>query len=238
MSKGRYRLMWTCFADVASLVLSFVYGAAIIPWIGEWLWHPLVLAAVWPYEYFFMLLPLPSLMPPAYLHNAGLTWLTIALLFRLWYLGRWMYERGRSKDLAKPHSGTPGDSYYENVRRRFADYQAAMARWEPKHELRRPTWRYYKRLATDQPDLFWRGRTLVIEKSLLEPDRLPDLQPALARELMYYQCEDIAFRDILHYYQLSTTGRHKLWLNLFGRPPQIHLQNRAFRAPQASHLSR
>lgn len=216
MSKGRYRLMWTFLADLVSLALSYVYGAAVIPWIGGWMWHPLDVAVVWLYEHFFLLLPLPHPLQAAYLHNAGLTWLTIALLFRLLYLVRWMHQRSTSKDLAKPHAGTPGDAYYENVRRRFADYQAALERWEPKIELRLPTWRYYKRRTTNQPDMFWRGRTLVIEKSLLEPDRLQELQPELACELMYYQCEDIAFRDILAYYHLGSAGYRQFWFNLLG----------------------
>jgi hypothetical protein len=92
MSTGRYRLMWTFLADVASLVLSYVYGAAIIPWIGRWMWQPLVGLVGWLYEHFFLLLPLPHPLQAAYLSNPGVTWLTIALLFRLWYLVPWCQQ--------------------------------------------------------------------------------------------------------------------------------------------------
>jgi hypothetical protein len=183
MSTGRYRLMWTLFADMASLVLSYVYGAVVIPWVGHWMWRPVVGISEWLYAHFFLLLPLPHSVQVAYLHNPGITWLTIALLFRLWYLVRWLRQRSKSDDLAKPLAGTPGEPYYENVRRRFADYQAAFERWEPKIQLKFPSWRYYKRLTTDQPNLFWRGRVLIIEKGLLEPNRLQDLQVELAREV-------------------------------------------------------
>jgi hypothetical protein len=33
---------------------------------------------------------------------------------------------------------------------------------------------------------------------------------------MYYQCEDVAFRDILAYYELSTVGCQQFWCNVFG----------------------
>ncbi len=180
------------------------------------MWQPLVVLVGWLYEHFFLLLPLPHPLQAAYLSNPGVTWLTIALLFRLWYLVPWWRRQHKSDDLATPHAGTPGEPYYENVRQRFADYQAAFQRWEPQIRLNFPIWRYYKRLATDQPDIIWRGRVLIIEKSLLERDRLQDLQPALARELMYYQCDDVALRDILAYYELSTEGCQQLWFNVFG----------------------
>ncbi len=214
MSKGRYRLMWTILADLLSLSLSGVYGALAIPWIGSWMWHPAKDAAIWLYDHFFLLVPLPVSFRATYLHNTTLAWLTFALLFRLYYLLRWLWQRSRSRDLAIPHGGAPGEPYYEAVRRCFTCYREAFVRWEPKIALRLPTWRYYKRLTTDQPDVFWRGRTLVVEKSLLEPDRRPELGPILARELMYYNSEDVAFQDILAYY--SHASGWQFWWNVLG----------------------
>ena len=63
--------------------------------------------------------------------------------------------------------------------------------------------------------MFWRGRRLVIAKSLLEPERLQELAPYLARELMYYNCEDVAFMDILASYPDHFTRRLVLW-NVLG----------------------
>lgn len=214
MSKGRYRLMWTFLADLLSLSLSGVYGAVVIPWVGSWMWHPAKAAAIWLYDHFFLLVPLPDSLRATYLHNTTLAWLTFALLFRLYYLLRWLWQRSRSRDLAVPHGGAPGEPYYEAVRRYVTSYQEALARWEPKISLNLPTWRYYKRLATDQPDIFWRGRTLVLEKSLLEPDRRSELGPILARELMSYNSEDVAFQDILACYSHGS-GWQLLW-NLLG----------------------
>jgi hypothetical protein len=151
----------------------------------------------------------------ALLHDAGLSWLTIAVLFHLVYTVQYLCRRYLSKDLAKPHSGTPGDHYWEAVQHRFKDYREALERWEPKVSLRTPTWRYYKRLQTGQPDMFWRGRTLIIEKSLLEPDRLQELAPYLARELMYYNCEDVPEGDILDSYPDRLTWWLVLW-NVLG----------------------
>ena len=208
-------MMWTIFADLAGLATSYGYGAILPAWVGSWLPEPLRRDASWLYERLVALLPLPPGLQSALLRSAGLSWLTIAMLFHLvypvWYLSR----RYLSKDLARPHAGTPGDHYWEAVQHRFRDYREALERWEPKFELRTPTWRYYKRLQTSQPDMVWRGRTLVIEKSLLEPDRLQELAPYLARELMYYNCEDVAFRGILNSYPDRLTWWLILW-NVLG----------------------
>lgn len=183
--------------------------------MGSWLPEPLRRDASWLYERLVALLPLPPGLQSALLRSAGLSWLTIAMLFHLVYAVRYLSRRYLSKDMARPHDGTPGDHYWEAVGRCFRDYREALERWEPKFALRTPTWRYYKRLQTSQPDMVWRGRTLVIEKSLLEPDRLQELAPYLARELMYYNCEDVAFRDILNSYPDRLTWWLILW-NVLG----------------------
>jgi cell division protein FtsB len=214
MSKGRYRMMWTLLADLAGLILSYLFGAVVPTWIGNLLPKPLGFvhtAALWLYERPFVLLSLPHPVQSAFLHNAGLSWLLIAVLFRLGYLLRFLHYRALSKDLAKPYPGAPGEQYWEAVQRRFKDYREAIQRWEPGFTLRTPTWRYYKRLQTGQPDLFWCGRTLVLEKSLLEPERLQELGPYLARELMYFNSEDVTFRDILAYYPDRLSRQLILW---------------------------
>jgi hypothetical protein len=215
MSKGRFRMMWTILADLVGLTLSYAYGVIFPAWVGNWLQKPLSTGALRLYEHCIALLSSPRFLQSAFLHNTGLIWLTIAILFRLVYLLQYVRCRARSKDLAKPHSGSPGDQYWEAVQRRFKDYREALERWEPKVPLRTPIWRYYKRLQTSQPDMYWRGRILVIEKSLLEPDRLQELAPYLARELMYYNCEDVAFMDILATYPDHLTRRLVLW-NVLG----------------------
>lgn len=216
MSKGRYRMMWTILADLVGLALSYVYGVIVPAWVGSWLPKPLSTRALWLYEHFIALLSLPRFLQSAFLSNAGLAWLTIAILFRLMYLLQNVRHRhAQSKDLAKPHSGSPGDHYWETVRQRFKDYREALERWKPKVALRTPAWRYYKRLYTSQPDIYWRGRTLVIEKSLLSSDRVQELGPCLARELMYYNCEDVAFMGILASYPDHLTRGLVLW-NVLG----------------------
>jgi hypothetical protein len=215
MSKGRYRMMWTFLADLVGLALSYAYGAIIPPWLGSWLPKPLSTRALKLYEHIITLLSLPRFLQSSFLLNTGLIWLALALLFRLVYLLLYVRHRAQSKDLAKPHSGSPGDHYWETVQQRLADYRGSLERWKPKIALRTPTWRYYKRLYTSQPDMYWRGRTLVIEKNLLEPNRLEELAPRLARELMYYNCEDVAFMDILASYPDHLTRKLVLW-NLLG----------------------
>lgn len=215
MSKGRYRMMWMILADLVGLALSYVYGVIVPTWAGSWLPKPLSTGALRLYEHFITLLPLPRFLQSAFLPNAGLTWLTIAILFRLVYLLQYVRSRAQSKDLAKPHAGSPGDHYWETVQQRFKDYREALERWKPKIALRTPTWRYYKRISAGQPDIYWRGRTLVIEKSLLDSDRVQELGPYLARELMYFNCEDVAFMDILASYPDHFTRRLVLW-NVFG----------------------
>lgn len=207
MSTGRYRLLWAFLADLTGLLLSFFYGMFIPDWIGSLLPHQVRMlryAVEWLYA--FLLTPL-SILPPlhtAFLQNAGWTWLTLAILLRLSFFLRYLHRRSQSDDLARPFAGNPGDQYYEMVKRRYKEYKGSIQRWDPPFALRTPTWCYYTRWQSEQPDLFWRGRTLVIEKSLLAPDRLHELRPYLARELMYYNCEDVAFMDILASYPKSS----------------------------------
>jgi len=215
MSKGRYRMMWTILADLVGLALSYAYGVIVPAWVGSWIPKPLSTHALKLYEHIIALLSHPRFLQSAFLPNAGLIWLTIAILFHLVYRMLYVRRRAQSKDLAKPHSGSPGDHYWETVQQRFKDYRVALERWKPKITLRTPTWRYYKRLYTDQPDIYWRGRTLVIEKSLLEPNRLQELAPYLARELMYYNCEDVACWDILDSYPDHLNWWLVLW-NVLG----------------------
>src|SRR3981081_1323199 len=51
-----------------------------------------------------------------------------------------------------------------------------------------------------QPDIYWQGRILVIERGMFAPDRREELAIALARELMYYNSDDIWVKAILFYY--------------------------------------
>jgi hypothetical protein len=215
MSKGRYRMMWTILADLVGLALSYAYGVIVPAWVGSWLPKPLSTHALKLYEHIITLLSHPRFLNSAFLPNTGLIWLAIAILFRLVYLLLYVRRRAQSKDLAKAHSGSPGDHYWETVQQRFKDYRGALERWKPKIALRTPTWRYYKRLYTSQPDMYWRGRTLMIEKRLLSSDLVQELGPCLARELMYYNCEDIAFMDILASYPDHLTRRLFMW-NLLG----------------------
>jgi hypothetical protein len=203
MSRGRYCMMWTALADLLGLGLSYLYGALLAAWVGSWLPAPLGfvrIAAGGLYTHLVIMLPLPHPLQGVLLHNAGLTWLVVAVQFRLAYLVGYLYRRAASKDLGKPFPGAPGGEYWGIVQRRFDEYREAVKRWSPAFPLRTPTWCYYKRQGSGQPDLFWRGRKLVIEKDLLRRERLHELRPYLARELMYYNSEDLAFKDVLAYY--------------------------------------
>ena len=148
------------------MVLSYVYGAdrSTLAWKLASEAALSSTGALRLYEHIHHAAVAPSFLAIVVLVNTGSTWLTIAILFRLVYLLRYVRHRAQSKDLAKPHSGSPGDHYWEIVQQRFRDYRGALERWEPKFALRTPTWRYYKRLQTGQPDMFWRGRKLVIEE--------------------------------------------------------------------------
>ncbi len=219
MSQGRYRMMWTILADIAGLALSFFYGMYIPVWIGQLLPEQLnMLPQIVSWLYTLLLMPLthwPTLH--AAFQNPGLTWLVIAILFRVCYLLHYLQRRAKADDLTRPYVGEPGDQYYEIFKHRLKEYNGAIQRWKPTFALRIPTWCYYTRVQSDQPDLFWRGRTLVIEKSLFTVDRRQELRAYLARELMYYTCEDVAFRDILEYYPkkpsflLNVTGLCIFW---------------------------
>ena len=211
MSRGRYCLMWTMLAHLAGFGLSYLYGAWLLPKIGSWLPEPLGFvhtSARWLYTLPLMLLPLPHPLQVAFFHNAGLTWLAMAVLFHLGYLVSYLSRRARCKDLGKPYVG---GEYWGIVQRRFEEYAEAIKRWKPAFSLKTPTWRYYKRQTSKQPDLFWRGRTLVIEKELLRRERLHELRPFLARELMFYNSEDVAFKDMLAFYP----DRLSRWLILW-----------------------
>jgi hypothetical protein len=208
-------MIWTILADLAGLAASYGYGAILSAWVESCLLEPLRGDVTRLYERLVALLPLPPSLQSALSYNAGLSWLTIAVLIHLAYAVRYLCRRRLSSDLARAHAGVPGDHYWEAVERCFRDYREALERWEPRVTLKTPSWRYYKRLQTGEPDMAWRGRTLVIEKSLLEPDRLQELAPYLARELMYYNCEDVTIREVLNSYPDRLTCWLVLW-NLLG----------------------
>jgi hypothetical protein len=54
-----------------------------------------------------------------------------------------------------------------------------------------------------------------MSKGLLDSDRVQELGPYLARELMYFNCEDVPFMDILASYPDHFTRRPVLW-NVLG----------------------
>jgi hypothetical protein len=216
MSRGRYLMLWTILVHLAGLALSYLYGETIPAWIERKLpgragfVHHI---AFWLYSRPITLLP--RSVQPAFLHHPGLAWLSIAVFIQLCYLLRYLRHRAEKRDLGAPYPGNPGGQYWEHVQRRFKDYREAALRWKRGFALKTPAWYYYKRQESSQPDLFWRGRRLIIEKELLGADRVQELAPMLARELMYYNCDDALFRDILAYYPDRFT-RWQLLLHLLG----------------------
>jgi hypothetical protein len=216
MSRGRYLMLWTILVHLAGLALSYLYGETIPAWIERKLpgragfVHHI---AFWLYSRPITLLP--RSVQPAFLHHPGLAWLSFAVFLQLCYLLRYLRHRAEKRDLGAPYSGNPGGQYWEHVQRRFKDYQEAALRWKHGFKLKTPAWYYYKRQESSQPDLFWRGRRLIIEKELLRADRVQELAPMLARELMYYNCDDALFRDILACYPDRFT-RWQLLLHVLG----------------------
>lgn len=216
MSRGRYLMLWTIVADLTGLILSYVYGALLPAWIGSLLpgWAGLVrTAAFWLYSRPILLLPYPIQL--ALLHHPGLFWLGLALLIHLYYLLWYLHRRAFKRDLGEPYSGDPGGPYWEMVQRRYKDYREAIQRWKPPFALKTPTFRYYKRRDSRQPDMFWRGDLLVIERDLLTPSRVQDLAPQLACQLMYYNSDDVVFMDVLSYYP-DRFSRWQLFLHISG----------------------
>lgn len=216
MSRGRYLMLWTILLHLAGLVLSYLYGVLIPVWIGRVLpgWAGFVrVAAFWLYSRPVLLLP--HAMQSAFLRDPGLAWLSFAVCIQLCSLLHYLGGRAKKRDLGTSYAGHPGGQYWENVQRRFKEYQEAIKRWHPQFTLRTPTWCYYKRQESRQPDLFWRGRTLIIEKDLLKGEQVQELAPKLARELMYYNCDDVLFKDMLAYYPEHFT-RGQWLLHLLG----------------------
>ena len=216
MSRGRYLMLCTILLHLAGLALSYLYGEIIPVWIGgKLLGRARFVGSIvfWLYSRPFVLLP--HSIQLAFFHHPGLTWLCLATFIQLGYLPRYLYRRIKKHDLGASYSGNPGGQYWENIQRRFKEYQQAILRWEPKFTLKIPTWYYYKRQESSQPGLFWRGPKLIIEKDLLRVERVQELAPLLARELMYYNCDDMTFRDILSYYP-DRFSRWHLLLHLLG----------------------
>jgi hypothetical protein len=216
MSTGRFLMLCTVFLHVAGLALSFLYGEIIVAWIGGKLVYlaGLGISIVFRHNSF----PygrLPYHMLHTFLDHSGLIWLCLALVIQLSYLPRYLRRQMKKRDLGASYAGTPGGQYWENIQRNFKDYRQAILRWEPKIALRTPTWYYYKRLESSQPDLFWRGYKLVIEKDLLKPEHAQELAPLLARELMYYNCDDVTFKVILAFYP-DRFSRWQVVLHLLG----------------------
>lgn len=216
MSRGRFLMLCTVLLHLAGLVLSFLYGEVIVALIGGKLidWARLVNSIVFrlnsrPF------VRLPHSILHIFLDHTGLIWLCLAIFIQLGYLLRYLRRRMKKRYLGTSYAGNPGGQYWENIQRRFKDYQQAILRWEPKFALRAPTWYYYKRQKSSQPNLFWRGHRLVIEKDLLKAEHAQELAPLLARELMYYNCDDMTFRDILSYYP-DRFSRWHLLLHLLG----------------------
>src|SRR5712691_2601573 len=191
MSRGRYLMLWTLLMHLAGLVLSYLYGEIIPVWIGGKLPGRVGFVravAFWLYSQPIVLLP--RFIQPTCLRHPGLAWLSLAVIIQLCYLLRYLRHRQKKRDLGVPYSGNPGGQYWEHIQSQFKDYRGASLRWKPGIALKTPAWYYYKRQESSQPDLFWRGRRLIIEKELLRADRVQDLAPMLARELMHYNCDD------------------------------------------------
>jgi hypothetical protein len=209
-------MLCTVLLHVAGLALSFLYGEIIVAWIGGKLvdWAGFVSSILFrlnsrPF------VRLPHAMLHTFLDHLGLIWLCLALFIQLGYLLRYLRRRMKKRHLGTSYAGNPGGQYWENIQRRFKDYQQAILRWEPKFALRTPTWYYYKRQESSQPGLFWRGHKLVIEKDLLKAEHAQELAPLLARELMYYNCDDVTFKGILAYYP-DHFSRWQMVLHLLG----------------------
>lgn len=200
MSKGRFLMLCTLLLHAIGLALSYVYGESIVAWFGDKLVDlaGLAISTIFRHNSFpYHQLP----MLHTFLDHAGLIWLCLALVIQLGYLLRYLRRLYTKKRyLGTSYAGNPGGQYWENIQRRFKDYRQAILRWEPKFALRTPTWYYYKRQESGQPDLFWLGHKLVIEMDLLKPEHVQELAPLLARELMYYNSDDVTFMCILAYY--------------------------------------
>jgi hypothetical protein len=198
MSKSRYYLICIILADLAGIALSYLYGAIVPTWIGSWLPAQLGFlrtAALWLYQQ--PLLLLPHTWRVALMHRTALYWLCFTLLIHLWLLVLYLIRRHPADNLGEPY---PGGPYQETVQNLFKSYRESMQRWKPKWALKTPTWRYYKRQDSSQPDIYWKGRILVIEIGMFAPERHEEFAIALARELMYYNSNDIWVKDILSYY--------------------------------------
>jgi hypothetical protein len=216
MSRGRYLMLCTVLLHLSGLALSYLYGEIVVAWIGGKLFDRAGFVssiAFWLNLHHFVRIPHSSHL--AILDHPGLTWLCLALFIQLGYLPRFLRRRMKKRYLGTSYSGNPGGQYWENIQRRFKDYQQAVLRWEPKFSLKTPIWHYYKRQESSQPNLFWRGHKLVIEKDLLKAENAQELAPLLARELMYYNCDDVTFKSILAYYP-DHFSRWQLLLHLLG----------------------
>lgn len=216
MSRGRNLMLLTILMHLAGLALSYLYGEIIPAGIGGILPDEVGVVRVatfWLYSRPIMLLP--HSIQPAFLHHPGFTWLSLAVFIQLCYLLRHLRHRLKKRDLGVSYPGNPGGQYWENVQHRIKDYREATLRWNPRFVLKTPTWYYYKRQESNQPDMYWRGHKLIIEKELLKAERVQDLTPMLARKLMYYNCDDVAFKDILAYYP-DRFSRWQLLLHLSG----------------------
>jgi hypothetical protein len=198
MSKSRYYLICIFLADLAGIALSSLYGTIVPGWIGSWLPAPLGFlrtAAMWLYH--LPLLLLPHTWQVVLIRQPGRYWLGITLFIHLWLLIAYLLRRRLTENLGEPH---PGGPYWETVQDLFKSYREAMQRWKPKWALKTPTWRYYKRQDSTQPDIYWHGRVLIIERGMFAQDRYEELATAIARELMYYNSDDLWVKDLLSYY--------------------------------------
>src|SRR5438132_5819480 len=137
MSSGRFLMLCTVLLHAAGLALSCLYGEIIVAWIGGKLvdWARYVISIVLRLNS-HSFVRLQHSMLYTFFDHTGLIWLCLALVIQLGYLLQYLRRRMKKRHLGTSYAGNPGGQYWENIQRRFKDYQQDILRWEQKFALR------------------------------------------------------------------------------------------------------
>jgi hypothetical protein len=148
----------------------------------------------------------------------GFGWLAYYLLAHFWRRlldGPAPQVKGKSAKklpLARPISEGPRETHIKRCYQHFRDVSQA---WDPPpiKRLKLPAFCYYE----GSGPLLWKGRTLIIPETLLDPARTEDLLPALARKIARYNGPDLWLHGLMDLYPrrfsllLTMTGNF-IWL--------------------------
>lgn len=186
---GRFYIHLVRWASVLGVVLSFLFGASIVP--------RLVAIYIWGARHIPWSQNPPGPFPnPSDLFSSlnirfGLIWLayySVAYFWSMYSPLRKRFVRNRST-LREPKAsqGWPGEQKWVLVEHCYQRYREALARYSPQPlQLKTPPGFSYRK----GKEIAWEGRTLVLPEELLTPERIHLLLHNLAHNLAYYNSSD------------------------------------------------